>query len=231
MNFDAIFKEYYTLYRGQATSIPVFADPEYQIAIQLANNAIRKWARADGEEWRELWTSAKMDGSGDLLTTTDVSYSAPSNMRKPPAFVYINGTPVRVVSPMEGQSYGTTDLCYFIGGNNSSYTLYYSAAKSGMTIDYVYLKRSTLITAATSKPEMSDINFMIQDMLASRAVNSRNNFLLKTAKSDAAIALQNMKIENHSGTAGNTINLFNNANPASFGVNNAGSGYSSALNL
>ena len=51
---------------------------------------------------------------------------------------------------------------------------------------------------------MSDPNFAIQYMLASRFQNTRNGFGYKTAKFEADTALANMKIENNSGVYGNS---------------------------
>ena len=63
MNFSEIFEEYYTIFRGQNSNIPVSGDREYDTAIQLGNNAIRKWDRADGVEWKELRTTLIKDAA------------------------------------------------------------------------------------------------------------------------------------------------------------------------
>ena len=112
MNFGQIFEEYYTIFRGQNSNIPVSGDREYETAVQLANNAIRKWDRADGVEWRELWTTALVDGSADLTTASGTTeYAAPTNMRKPPAFISV-GTRTRVplISAAKAQLYNGVSL-------------------------------------------------------------------------------------------------------------------------
>ena len=223
--FQQIFTEYYSLFRARATSIPVFGDREFGIGIHLANNAIRKWDRADGQLWRELEVRAQDQVVGDWATIDrtvvdgTLSYPAPSNMRKPPAYVYFyNGTQqkgVKVTDPQDAQ--GRTELddtVLFTGGANGGYTMVMGSKLTtqfdGWNIDYIYTKTPTYMTTATDPsalvPEMSDTNFMIQDMIASRAAQARNGFLYKTSKADAQTALANMKIENNSGTYGNTQN-------------------------
>lgn len=225
MNFTEIFTEYYSMFRGRATSIPVYGDREYDLGIALANNAIRKWDRADGTLWRELEVRSQ-DQTTDIWATLQrsildgsLSYIAPSNMRKPPGHVYFfNGTQqkrFKVTNPEEAD--GRTELddtIIFVGGANTGYSmvvgLNLTTQFSGWQIDYIYTKKPTLMTVATDPsaliPDMSDVNFMVQDMVASRAAQSRNGFLYKTAKADAQTALANMKIENNSGTYGNTQN-------------------------
>lgn len=225
MNFDAIFEEYYTIFRGQATNIPDAGDREYDIALQLGNNAIRKWDRADGVEWRELRTTLAEDivriaaldpGHGETagvaVTVADqTTYAAPSNMRKPPAFITV-GTreKVKVVSPAVADQYGgvSSAYAYFTGSANTGYTLHFNnGSTAGDSIDYNYLRKPRMITAGSDVPDMSDPNFMIQEMLATRFLNNRNGFGYKIAKQEATLALQNMKIENNSGTEGNSDNL------------------------
>jgi hypothetical protein len=212
MNFNEIFEEYYTIFRGQNSNVPAAGEREFETAVQLANNAIRKWDRADGVEWNELWTTAQLDGSGDLLTVADTTeYIAPSNMRKPPAFITI-GTRSRVpvISAEKAQLYGNVSsaYAYFTGSANTGYFLNFENGTTfGDAIDYTYLKKPTLMTSPTSKPDMSDPNFMIQDMLATRFMENRNSFAYKIAKQEATVALQNMKIESISGTEGNSANL------------------------
>ena len=223
--FSEIFAEYYSLFRGRATSIPVFGDREYGVGIELANSAIRKWDRADGQLWRELQVRAQDQTTGvwatlnRTITNGTLGYVTPNNMRKPPGHVYFfNGTQqksVKVINPEQAD--GRTELAesvLFTGGANTGYTMVIgqriSEQYDGWQVDYIYTKKPTLMTLASDPsalvPDMSDPNFMIQDMVASRAAQSRNGFLYKTAKADAQTALANMKIENNSGTFGNTQN-------------------------
>lgn len=225
MEFDEIFEEYYTIFRGQATNIPDAGDREYDIALQLGNNAIRKWDRADGVEWKELRTTLSdnvtrvaalpdpsVEVAGENLTVAlQTTYAAPSNMRKPPAFISVGSRArIKVVSPAEADRYGgvSSAFAYFTGSANTGYTLHFNNGDTfGDPIDYIYLRKPRMIENGQSVPDMSDPNFMIQEMLATRFLNNRNGFGYKIAKNEATLALQNMKIENNSGTEGNSDNL------------------------
>lgn len=225
MNFDQIFAEYYALYRGQATSLPVFGDAEYGIAIQLANNAIRKWARADSEEWKELWTTLQT-----MIPTQAVAASINiANMKKVPKRIYLSGGGTfEVIEPSQINDYTNLNgLAYFTGGTNTGWVLHMAGSLTpytGQLVDFPMQRKPLYMTTATTPaalvPDMSDPNFMIQDMLASRAGNSRNGFVFKVAKADAKEALQNMKVENHSGTMGASINLFDGKLASQFGTGN-----------
>lgn len=221
MDFDEIFAEYFSQFRGQATSIPTFGDREYTLGIHLGNAAIRTWDRVDGQLWRELITTAGEQDTTNWATanrTLDaVTKTAPLNMRKPPAFVrFSNGTgyfDITTIPPQEAKDYtDTSSIVWFSGGANTGFTMHVGSnilsQYNGWTIDYVYVKKPTLLTIATTPaaivPEMSDPNFMIQHMLSSRARSARNGFLYKTSNADAKTALLNMKIENDSGVWGNS---------------------------
>lgn len=212
MDFDEIFEEYYTIFRGQNSNLPTTGDREYETGIQLGNNAIRKWDRADGVEWKELRkTLAEATDGGKLTVASQTTYAAPVDMRKPPGFITVGsrGT-IKVVSPAVADQYGgvSSAYAYFTGSANKGFVLHFNnGTDAGLAIDYLYLKKPTLITDGTSIPDMSDPNFMIQEMLATRFLNNRNGFGYKIAKQEATLALQNMKIENNSGTEGNSDNL------------------------
>jgi len=221
--FSEVFPEYYALYRGQATAVPVWPNPEYKVAIQLANAAIKIWDRTDGILWRELVTSLgvqKVISPEYVNVLSSISTAAPLNMRKPPAFVRFtspNGriTDVKVSLPENAAGINTTRSSgniWFIGGASTGFTMQMEPTLfdtlTGSTFDYVYIKKPTLLTTLADPKDividMSDPTFLVQKMLAFRFQNSRNGFGYKTADSDATGALANMKLENYSGTYGDT---------------------------
>lgn len=215
MTFAEIFTEYYTLYRGQGTNIPTFGDREFTIGIQLANSAIKKWERGDGTLWRELQVRLQTASDGVKTVSTGVtSYAAPTDMRKPPAAVRMTlgdaGFDVPVIEPQEkDQMTDDSTYAYFEGSANTGYTMKIptglASQHDGWAMDYVYTKKATLIPTTPDpsavEVEMSDPTFIIQEMLAIRYQQSRNPYF-KIAKGEANTALQNMKIENNSGTYG-----------------------------
>jgi len=216
--FSEIFDEYYTLFRGQVQTI-ANTDPEWLVGIRLANQAIRKHARADGQLWREFIVTLQAQAAETpaivkTLVGGTVNYICPTNMRKPPYKVrFYNGSTtddITVIDPQNIQKYtDTSTFVWFEGSATSGYIMHvstaYSNQRAGWAFDYIYIKNpevmaiATPATAGTFIPELSDPNFIIQDMLASRYANSRNGFGYKTAKADAQTALANMKIENNSG--------------------------------
>ena len=223
MNFAEIFAEYWTQFRGQAESIPVFGDREYTAAIYRANSAIRKWDRIDGMLWRELITilsaqdTTVMPLASKTIQSGTVSYAAPTNMRKPPAEVWFyNGTNysrVKVISPKEMSGLNEiASYATFIGSANTGYSMKISNALSveydGRLVDYLYIKKPTMFTISSTPaaqiPEMSDPNFIVQSILAGAFATARNGFGYKVADKEASTALLNMKIENSSGTYGDT---------------------------
>ena len=225
MNFGDIFAEYFSQFRGQATSIPVFGDREYTLGIYLANAAIRKWDRVDGVLWRELFDRAQdqstaiFPATASVLSSGTLSYAAPTNMRKPPKEVWLfnNGQYQRIEVTKPEQTSGLNELhsdVTFLGSANGGYTMKISQHLSdqydGWNVDYLYVKKPTFFTIATTPaamiPEMSDPNFMIQDMLVTRHTSNRNGFGVKVASSEAKAALLNMKIENSSGVPGRSDN-------------------------
>lgn len=236
MNYDDIFAEYYPLYRGQAT-VPASTDREYLLGIPLANNAIRRWDRADGVLWEELFTSNQQQGSdGEGTLTLDLTLTSqvgPTNMRKPGSYVQLtdptnaqNFRRFPVIAPSETYAQGSNSMyAYFEGSANTgvwalflngTYTQY-----SDWLIDYPYYKKPTLFTPGGGEvADMSDPNFIIQSMLQSRFVNSRNGFAYSDSKANATDALRNMVIENNSGSPGNSWNLLTTDQTPGFGQKN-----------
>ena len=138
---------------------------------------------------------------------------APSNMRKPPAWVFFTHADGRVSrqKPVEPHLGATTNV-WFEGGANTGYVMHVGSQLAndltGTTFDYRYYKSATLPSITTDPSatyiEMSDSNFAVQYMLSARFQNTRNGFGYKTAKFEADTALANMKIENNSGVYGNS---------------------------
>lgn len=213
-----IHDEYYAEFRGQGDSLPSFGNREFTLGIYLLRSAIKKWERADGQLWRELITSLSVEAalpanSGFTTVLSGTTVLAPSNMRKPPAWVFFtkpDGSVARY-KPVEPQDGATTNV-WFEGGANTGYVMHVGSqiagALQGAAFDYRYYKKATLPTITPDPSgmliEMSDPAFAIQYMLSARFQNTRNGFGYKTAKFEADTALANMKIENNSGVYGNS---------------------------
>ena len=235
MEYQDIFAEYFSQFRSQAVQIPSFGDREFTTGIYRANAAIRKWDRADGMLWRELITTAQEQDLATFplvaatMASGTLTYPAPTNMRKPPATVRFytsvdNYSDVDTIEPEQAKDINTDGHVWFSGGANTGYTMHVGSRLTQQfdlyLVDYAYVKKPTLMTIATDpsalKPEMSDVGFMIQQMLASAFSGARNGFGYKVAAKEASIALINMKIEDSSGTYGKTHGL---ALDSGWGVN------------
>lgn len=223
--FADVFPEYYASWRGRVTNLPTFTsnEREYKLAIHYGNQAIKKWARTDGMLWRELidlgsrQTTTVWPTIQRTIASGTLTYTMPSNMRKPPAFVRIGTgtTDVPIIEPQEALDMASnTTYGYFVGGANNSFTLVLPSALTtqynGETMDFVYDKKPTLLTLsadpASTVIEMSDPNFMIQYMLMLRSIKQRTGFVYQTARTEATETLQAMKIENTSGNYAKTWN-------------------------
>lgn len=209
MNYDDIFKAYYTQYRAEA-DVPASDDDEYILAMPLANEAINRWANYDNTMWQELYTTVVGDGGGDTeLIVNQTEYSAPSNMKIPGGGIRVtdlNGNFMRnipVIPAEEVQFMGDmVSYAYFTGNQTGGFTLTINPApqqrEDGFGINYVYYKKPTLITKGTTKVEMADPYFIVHRMLANRFRSSRNPYYT-SAKGDAEDALRTMQLANNSG--------------------------------
>jgi hypothetical protein len=211
MDFSTIFSQYYGQYRAEAT-IPDSSDDEYIIGMRFANDAIRRWEHYDNTFWKELFTTTASNSAGGVLTTTagTATYAAPTAMAGPGSYIRLyNGTNVEKHIPLVNlqDNQFMSDMAtaaYFTGDPNNGFTLNFRDAPdvSGYTIFYDYYKKADTITDGDSKPEMSNPDFIVNHMLASRYRASRNPYY-STAKRDAENMLGQMKMENDSGTWAN----------------------------
>jgi hypothetical protein len=219
MDFTTIFAEYYSLYRGNADDIPDSSDPEWALAIRLGNSAIRRWHKVDNVFWNELYGTLQTAATGDkTIATGDSTYAAPTNMdfyggrvriynsSNPDQEKWITRIDPERVSVMSD----TASYAYFTGDPNNGFVLNLIiegaapvADYNGWSIDYLYYKKPTFFAtneSGTTKPEMSDPNFIVHDMLRNRFRASRNTLGYQTAKQDADQAMVNMVARNTSGS-------------------------------
>lgn len=219
MTFTEIFTNYYTLYRGDSET-PSTTDPEYTVALRLANNAVNRWANVDDVYWNELYTNLQSASDGTKTTTSGTkTYSAPTDMREAGGFVeLLDGTTlqerIELVSPERVQFLDDNAVfAYFTGDPNNGFTLNLNKAPTttGLNIDYIYYKKPTEFTTGTDKSEMSNPWFIVHHMLANRFRASRNWSAYQTSLRDAEEALKNMQQHNFSGTWSNPVSLQDNS--------------------
>lgn len=223
MNFTEIFAAFYTLYRGEE-EVPDSSDPEYTIALRLANEAINRWAKYDGTYWKELFTTnLNADSDGDqTIESATATYDAPSDMQEAGGFIKLkdsNGNTTAtypIIEPQDAQFKGDQGrYAYFTGDPNNGYVLNLNpspdANLAGKSIDYVYYKKPTVLVRGNDVTEMADPYFIVHRILAQRFRVSRNWSAYQTAFRDAEDALKIMKMDNDSGNWANPFKLPDNS--------------------
>ena len=248
MQFQDIFANFYTRYRGDSV-IPAVTDPEWSIAVRYGNDAIRRWAEVDGENWPELITSAKKNGN--IYTYTNISslptestFICPDNMRRPLGWVRMtdpisnNGFDLHVISRDHKQFYDpSTPYAYFQGDPNSGYILVINLQGNtyqNYNVNFQYYKLPTLFNQATNSDgtvqedgttvsECPDPQFLVNYILAFRYLSSRNYPSYQVAKADAEEALKGMQTKNGIGTQGDPWVVLDTS--GSFGSSSGGFGF------
>ena len=221
-DFNDIFEQYYTLYRGESNT-PASTDDEYLVALNLSKEAITRWANYDGTYWKELFTTAQTNSTGGVVTVTagTSSYAAPTAMREAGGFVKLkdaDGYTVQsyqILEPEQVQFRNeNATYAYFTGDPNNGFTLHLNpapdASLDGLSIDYTYYKKPTYFTTGTDKTEMADPMFIVHRMLANRFRVSRNPYY-NSAKIDAEDCLKTMQADNNSGNWANPWSLVDNS--------------------
>lgn len=186
---------------------PSSTDDEWEILLNLINQSIGKYESSD-VFWDELWTSythASTIAAGDTdytLTMTDLRY--------PGGFVKLtlNGSTnwVEVISPEEYQRYRQeTRAVYFTGNASTGWVLNLCWTPAtgdgtvGATITIPYYKFATRFTtssATTDKPEMSDPNFIVYDVAATKSLLESKNNQFSVFSANASDAMDTMRTMN-----------------------------------
>lgn len=179
---------------------------EYAVRIDLINQAIGKWEASD-VFWDELWTtythaSTVSSATTYTLTMTDLRFLG-GQVR-----LVLSGqtTYIPVISPEEYQTYaGEARVAYITGNVSAGWTLNLGwtpvsgDGTYGATIKldyYKYATRFTSSSATTDKPEMSDPNYIVYDVAATKALLESQNNKFSIFSTDADRCLTNMRILN-----------------------------------
>lgn len=242
MQFQTIFNQYYTLYRGDS-DVPLQTDPEWAIAVRYANVALKRLTHVDGELWDWLWTDTATQGETQTYTTSSTlpvitTYSCPVNMLLPGGWIKLTDpvsggtTMIDVVPPYTVQTKsGNLPFAYFTGDAQTGFTLNISLTGTtfvGFTINYPYYRKLTYFNDGygpyagvaedgTTVSECPDANFIINTILAYRFRSTRNYPSYDIAHNDAETALSGMQIKNHMGVNGHTWNSLDGGS-GSFGL-------------
>lgn len=219
MTFQEIFTIYYSLYRGDDEVIAP-SEAEYKTAINMANNAIQRWANVDGVLWNELLTALSDSVTGDKEVIGGVeAYSVPTDFKHVGGYVLLispedQEVRIPVKQPQEAQI-SRGGFAYIRNNKNNTIKLVLSESartnREGWTINYPYYKQPIFLDRVTETGstvvEMYDPMFVVHHILANRFRASRNWSGYQSAMRDAEIALQGMQHKNVMGTHYNLWNF------------------------
>ena len=186
---------------------PETTDDEWEVRLNLINQAIGKWESQD-VFWDELWST--YTGTTIAAGTTSYSLAGLTNMKKPGGFLTLtlNGQTQEVsfISPEELQAYsGEVRAAYITGNNSAGYTLVLGWTPAtgdgtvGATFGFPYYKFATRfnsVSLATDKPEMSDPNYIVYDVAAAKSLMESKNNQFSIYSTEAGSSLDRMKVMN-----------------------------------
>jgi hypothetical protein len=196
------------------TDTPDSTDEEYGVILNLINQAIGKWESSD-VMWDELWTTYT---HGSTVAAGDTTYTiTATDFRYPGGQVKLSldgvDSFVPVISPEEYQSYnGEARVAYLTGNVSAGFVLNlgWSPATGdgtiGATISLPYYKYATKFTSSslsTDKTEISDPNFLVYDVTATKALLESQNNKFSIFSTEAQKCMDNMRIMNDMKPANN----------------------------
>lgn len=163
---------------------PTNGDDEWNTRLNLIYQSIGKWERANSN-WAELWTSYT-HGSTVSAGTTTYTLSLLTDLNKLGGWLTLTldgvDSLVAVVSPEQSQTYVNARVCWFTGNNKTGWTLNLGWTPAtndgtvGATISFPYYKYAFKPELTTDEVEMSDPNFIVYDVAATKSLmESKNN--------------------------------------------------------
>jgi hypothetical protein len=185
---------------------PLSTDDEWAVRLNLINIAIDKWSMGD-VFWDELWTtythaSTVSAARTYTITATDLRFLGGSlQLTLDGATSY-----VQIISPEEYETYaGEARVAYITGNVSAGWTLNLGwtpvagDGTFGATISFNYYKYATKFTSSsntTDEPEMSDPNYIIYDVAATKSLLESKNNQFSIFSTEAGKSLDNMRIIN-----------------------------------
>lgn len=183
---------------------PTDGDDEWNTRLNLINQAIGKWEMSD-VDWQELWTSHT---HGSVVAASDVDYvlSTLTDMRRPGGWLILTlsgvETKVEVIRPEQSQLYTSARVAWFTGNNVDGWTLNLGWSPTagdgtvGATISFPYYKYATKPSATTDTVEMSDPNYIVYDVAATKSLMESKNNLWSVYNTDSLNCMDRMKALN-----------------------------------
>lgn len=159
------------IYEGK-NAAPDTTSKKWGVRTGLVNLGLRRWERAEGWMWNELWSTLDDAADGDkTIATGTTTYDAPSDFWQAGGYVELwDGTDkmekIKVLQPNQIQNRPTsTQYAYFTGNPSAGYVLNLSvapvAAQNGYTIKYTYYKHATEYSVGADISEIPDSDYLV----------------------------------------------------------------------
>lgn len=200
-DLTTILDRIHTLVDNDPDSPPV-GDDEYVARLRLVHQAISEWELMD-VDWRELWTSTE---EGTISAGTKEYPLSIEDMRRPGGYLTLVKddviTRIQIISPEQSQTYTNARVVWFTGSNTDGWTLNLgwtpedSDGSVGATIRFPYYKYATLPESPSDVLEISDPNFVIYRVAATKAALESKNNLYSIYSTEALNCMDRMKTMN-----------------------------------
>lgn len=183
---------------------PTEGDDEWNTRLNLIYQAIGKWEHASSD-WDELWTS-HTHGSVVANGTTTYSLSSLTDLKRPGGWLKLTlsgvETLIEIVSPEQSQKYKNAKVVWFTGNNYAGWTLNLGWTPTtgddtvGATISFPYYKYAFKPATGTDNVEMSDPNFIVYDVAATKSLMESKNNLWSVYNTEALNSMDRMMAMN-----------------------------------
>jgi hypothetical protein len=184
---------------------PTEGDDEWGTRLNLINIAIRKWGTSKDVFWEELWTTYS-GGAVTISGATAYTLADLADFRFPGKYlrILVNGQTrkVRLVKASKAQNYTGHRYAYITGNQKTGFTLnlcFTPLAGDGLfggTFAFDYYKFPYKLAAAADKAEMSDANFIVHDVAATKSLLESQNNKYSVFDGIATDSMDNMVIMN-----------------------------------
>lgn len=203
MTLDDILTKIHIIYEGD-TTYPSSGEEDYEVRLQMINDAIDEWAYLENTYWKELFTNLSDAATGDkTATASDNEYDAPSDFRFISSFLYITDTNnikhyykyIKQDEVINYQAEYPSGKAFYITGKPTAYKINILNPVAG-TINYSYYKTPSHLSSSTDVPEMSNPLFIVYSVVAKLYELDNRNDLVSKYIQMANNALNQMIIEN-----------------------------------
>jgi hypothetical protein len=182
---------------------PISGDDEWNTRLNLIYQSIGKW-ELNSPDWRELW---KTYTHASTVANADVDYTLTlTDMKRPGGWLKLTldgvESLIEVVSPEQSQKYDNARVVWFTGNNYAGWTLNLGWTPTagdgtiGATISFPYYKYAFVPALTTDEVEMSDPNFIIYDVAATKSLMESKNNLWSVYNTEAQNCMDRMMAMN-----------------------------------